>query len=77
MDTCDDIDGVVVERFESEEELLIGWAEFLGKLQPDIITGYNIFGFDDDYIMKRVTNITYGMSFHVITGLYLNQFVYQ
>ena len=55
LDTCDDIEGVVVERFESEEELLIGWAEFLGKLQPDIITGYNIFGFDDDYIMKRVT----------------------
>ena len=44
-----DIDGVVVECFESEEELLIGWAEFLSKLQPDIITGYNIFGFDGNY----------------------------
>ena len=31
---------------ETEEEVLMEWANFIVDLDPDIITGYNIFGFD-------------------------------
>lgn len=53
LDTCDKIDGVVVESYEEERELLLGWLEEIKKNDIDILTGYNIFYFDEDYIQKR------------------------
>lgn len=32
---------------------MIGWAKFIEKLDPDIMTGYNIWGFDWEYIYER------------------------
>ena len=49
----DDIEGVTVEWFKSEEELLLGFTKLMRKTDPDIITGYNIFGFDFNYLMER------------------------
>jgi len=51
---CDPIDGVMVECYETERDLLIGWAKFIEKLDPDIMTGYNIWGFDWEYIYERI-----------------------
>jgi len=34
-------------------DLLLGWAIFMERLDPDVITGYNIWGFDWEYIYKR------------------------
>ena len=51
---CDDIPGVEVLECESEKELLLKWKDLILYHNPDIITGYNIFGFDFDYINKRV-----------------------
>ena len=42
------------ESFEKEEDLLEGFAKYLIKTDPDIITGYNIFGFDLEFLMKRM-----------------------
>ena len=50
---CDPIDGVEVESYQTEKELLIGWAKFINRLDPDILTGYNIWGFDWEYIYLR------------------------
>jgi len=50
------IEGTEVEEFESEKKLLIGWANFLNRVDPDIITGYNIWGFDWQYIYQRAKN---------------------
>jgi DNA polymerase delta subunit 1 len=47
------IEGVTVEEFETERDLLIGWCRFMKRLDPDIITGYNIWGFDWKYIYER------------------------
>ena len=49
----DDIENATVEWFETEEELLLGFTKIMKKLNPDIITGYNIFGFDFNYLMER------------------------
>ncbi len=51
---CGPIDGVtVMDQLGSEIELLTAWAELIGRLQPDVLTGYNVFGFDWPYIRSR------------------------
>lgn len=37
----------------TEEELIALFGEIIQYEDPDVITGYNIFGFDFDYILKR------------------------
>ena len=51
---CDPIEGVMLECYDNERELLIGWAKFIERLDPDIMTGYNIWGFDWEYIYERI-----------------------
>lgn len=51
--TCDDIEGVVVESCETEQELLERWCDLVNRLDPDIMTGYNIYGFDMSYMYER------------------------
>ena len=51
---CDPIDDVMLECYETERDLLIGWAKFIERLDPDIMTGYNIWGFDWEYIYERI-----------------------
>ena len=46
-------DLVEVESFETEKDCIMGWVDFMRRLDPDIITGYNIWGFDWDYIYGR------------------------
>ena len=47
------VEGVMVESFHTEKDLLVAWAKIVEKYDPDVITGYNIFGFDWEYIFKR------------------------
>lgn len=51
---CDDIPNVNVYPCKSEKELLLKWKDLILHHNPDLFTGYNIFGFDFDYINKRV-----------------------
>jgi DNA polymerase delta subunit 1 len=39
--------------YQSEKELLLAFREFLIKEDIDVITGWNIFGFDLEYLYKR------------------------
>ena len=48
-----DIDGCTCIACGSERELLDSFGDVIRKEDPDVITGYNIFGFDFDYILKR------------------------
>lgn len=56
---CDPIrsseEKVVVESFKTERDLLLGWVLHLQKIDPDVIIGYNIFGFDWKYLFDRAT----------------------
>ncbi len=53
LGACDPIENAIVESFKSEKEVILGWAKFMAKLDPDIVTGYNIWGFDWTYLYKR------------------------
>lgn len=57
LDTCDDIDGVDVEWYSSERTLLIAWTNMIQRMNPDILTGWNIFGFDYNYIKIRAKKL--------------------
>jgi DNA polymerase elongation subunit (family B) len=50
---CSHIEGVIVESCEHERDVIIKWCKFISKLDPDIILGYNIFGFDYKFIWER------------------------
>ena len=64
LDTCDKIEGAVVESYQTEEEVLLAWSRFVQRLDPDIITGYNIFGFDFKFINDRVDALDIREEFH-------------
>lgn len=53
LGTCAPIVGATVISFATEEELLDAWARFVRESDPDILTGYNIVGFDIPYLLNR------------------------
>jgi len=56
LDTCDelpDTKNTVIETCETEGDVLLKWRDIIVKEDPDIIIGYNIFGFDYDFMFQR------------------------
>ena len=53
LDTCDDIEDATVISCKTEKDLILKWKRELMKINPDIIIGYNIWGFDMEYIWNR------------------------
>jgi DNA polymerase elongation subunit (family B) len=51
--SCDPVDGTVIETTETEREMLVRWTDLVTKENPDIIIGYNIFGFDYEFMFRR------------------------
>ncbi len=49
----DPIDGSIVEWYNNEREMVQAWIKELISQDCDIITGWNIFGFDEGYIYDR------------------------
>ena len=47
--------GPDVECFETEKELLKAFEKYMIKIDPDILTGWNIFGFDLEFLIIRAT----------------------
>jgi DNA polymerase delta subunit 1 len=58
---CSEIEDVVVIQGSSEEDLLINFCKFIKIVDPDLFIGYNTWGFDDNYLWKRLKlhNIEY------------------
>jgi DNA polymerase delta subunit 1 len=50
---CDPVDGIIIEEYDSEKELIIGWVKFIMKTDPDILIQYNGYNFDWKYIHER------------------------
>lgn len=53
LDTCDEIDDVIVIAVETERELLLMFTKIIQDEDPDILTGFNIWGFDEKYMYDR------------------------
>lgn len=50
---CNPIEAATVVNYKSEKELILGFAKALIENHVNILTGYNIFGFDMRYIYER------------------------
>ena len=58
LNTCADVEGVEIVTTDTERELLVKWTELINKENPDIIIGYNIFGFDYEFMFRRAQENT-------------------
>ena len=47
------LENQVIDSYATEEEVLCAWTELIQKEDPDIIIGYNIFGFDFKFMYER------------------------
>jgi DNA polymerase elongation subunit (family B) len=43
----------VIECYDSEKDILCAWSKLIKTIDPDIIIGYNIFGFDYNFMFNR------------------------
>jgi DNA polymerase elongation subunit (family B) len=57
LGTCDPIKDTEVKVFKSEKNLLLAFTKLINSEDPEIITGYNILGFDTPWIFKRATEL--------------------
>lgn len=48
---------LVLRCFDDERELLLEWTKLIQQLDPDVITGYNIFGFDMKFLYNRACEL--------------------
>jgi DNA polymerase elongation subunit (family B) len=48
---------VIVECYNTEEEVLLAWQRLMVNEDPDIVVGYNTFGFDYKYLYDRAEQL--------------------
>jgi len=57
LDTCntlkDDVANSEIQTCKTERELLLAWTDIIQRENPDIIIGYNICGFDFEFMFRR------------------------
>lgn len=63
-------EGPGVVSFNTEREMLLAFKDYLHTKDIDIITGWNIFGFDLEYIYKRAAITGCGTSFYQLGKLH-------
>lgn len=60
---CEPIEGADVHACGSEAELLLTWARLVDATDPDVLTGYNILGFDFAYMRERAEEVGVATAF--------------
>jgi DNA polymerase elongation subunit (family B) len=53
LGTCDPVPRAQIETCKTERALLQAWTALVQREDPDIIIGYNIFGFDYNFMFRR------------------------
>ena len=67
--TDSNLEGSIIKSYETEREMLMAFKEYLMEKDIDIITGWNIFGFDLEYIMKRAVMTKCDQSFYEMSKM--------
>ena len=63
---CNDIEGSEVVCYRKERDMILGWAKFINDIGPEVITGYNIWGFDMKYIYDRANKYGFYKEFKLM-----------
>ena len=50
---CSPIENTVIECYDTEAKVLVAWTELIQRENPDILIGYNTFGFDCKFMFHR------------------------
>uniref|UniRef100_A0A6C0JZA2 DNA-directed DNA polymerase n=1 Tax=viral metagenome TaxID=1070528 RepID=A0A6C0JZA2_9ZZZZ len=55
LNTCGKVpvDNCEIESYKTEREVLLAWTRLIQREDPDIVIGYNIFGFDYAFMFNR------------------------
>jgi DNA polymerase elongation subunit (family B) len=55
LNSCTDmpIQNSIIESYQTEREVLLAWQQLVQQENPDIVIGYNIFGFDYEFMFRR------------------------
>jgi DNA polymerase elongation subunit (family B) len=55
LNSCDqmNVSNSQMETCETEQDVLLAWSALIQRENPDIIIGYNIFGFDYEFMFRR------------------------
>ena len=57
MGTCDPVEGATVHAYKTEAGMIVGWLKAMQTWNPDILVGYNVFGFDEKYLWARAEEL--------------------
>ena len=57
QNTCDPLPNAEIETYNTEKEVLLAWSKLIQRENPDIIIGYNIFGFDYQFMYLRAKEL--------------------
>jgi DNA polymerase elongation subunit (family B) len=50
---CDPIENTIIECYPTEDKVLLAWKQLIRREDPDILIGYNTFGFDCKFMFHR------------------------
>jgi DNA polymerase elongation subunit (family B) len=53
LNSCDPVENAEIETVTNETDLLLKWRDLIQREDPDVIIGYNIFGFDYEFMFRR------------------------
>lgn len=53
LNDCEPLANASIETYDTERGLLLAWRDLIQQENPDIIIGYNIFGFDYNFMFNR------------------------
>ena len=54
---CPDVPNCEIETYDTEKEVLLAWTKMIQREDPDIVIGYNIFGFDYKFMIERAEEL--------------------
>jgi DNA polymerase elongation subunit (family B) len=53
LGSCGPVQGAEIVSMDTEKDLLLAWTQLIQQENPDIVIGYNIFGFDTEFMLRR------------------------
>jgi DNA polymerase elongation subunit (family B) len=62
LNSSDLIEGITVHSFKDEKAMILSFINFLNEKNPDMLIGYNVFGFDEKYLYERMEELS--LQFH-------------
>jgi len=59
LNSCDKLlsENTIIETYNTEQEVLLAWTKLMHRENPQVVIGYNIFGFDYEFMFRRAQEL--------------------